>query len=183
MKKLTTTVYQPRTTHQKELGFTLIELLLYVSLLSLFIGSAVLLAWNVVYGGIQSQIQQEVNHAVRFASKRIAYEVRNATAVTSVSTTSLCLASASPTHNPTRIYTSGGRLRIGWGGGVGDCSSTTNDASLTHPNVVTTVTFTDLSVSPVSEHIHYTITVESSAERVGWNHQESVSGSVELRSN
>ena len=164
-------------------GFTLIELLLYVSLLSLFIGSAVLLAWNVIYGGIQSKIQQDVNHAIRFASKRIAYEVRNATAITSVSPTSLCLASASPTYNPTRIYTTAGTLRIGWGGNVSDCSTTTNDALLINPDLSVTVNFTDLSVPALSENIEYELTVQSLGERSEWNYQENVRGSVELRAN
>ena len=165
-------------------GFTLIELILYVALLSIFIGGAVLFAWDVIYGRVKSNVQQEVSHNLRYAGKRILYEIRNASAINSVSSSNICLASSNSARNPTRIYVSSSRLQIAWGGGSSDCTSMTNDEPISSNEVtVSSLTFTDLSSSTDSYNINFAITVDSTADREEWQRSQSYSSSAELRSN
>lgn len=165
-------------------GFSLVELILYVALVSIFITAAVLFAWDVIYGRVKSQVQREVSQNLRLVSKRITFEIRNASAVNSVSASDLCLASSDSSYNPTRIYLNSGRLRLGWGGGSGDCSELTSDEPLTSGEIsVTDLAFTDLSSGSDSINIKFSVTVESSGGRKEWQMSETYSTSVELRSN
>lgn len=166
-------------------GFTLIELILYVALISIFISGAVLFAWDIIFGRVKSQVQQEVNQNLRLASQRIVYEVRNASDINSVGANDICLASGDSSRNPTKFYISSGRLRIGWGGGSADCINLTNDEPLTSNQVtVSVLTFTDLStVDEESKNIGFVITVESTGDKQEWEKSQTYSTSVELRSN
>jgi len=164
-------------------GFTLIELILYTALVSIIISGAILFAWDIIYGRVKSQVQQEVNQNLRLASKRIVYEVRNASDINSVGANDLCLASADSDRNPTKIYVSSGRLWIGWGGGSSDCTGLTNDEPLTTNLVsVSGLNFNDLSFGE-SKNIDFTITVESTGDRQEWQKSQTYSSSVEVRSN
>lgn len=165
-------------------GFSLIELILYIALVSIFISSAVLLGWDIIYAGQKADIQREVNQNIRLVAKRIAYEVRNASAIQSITTTSICLTSADTAYNPTYIYLSSGLLRIAWGGGSNDCTNMTNDHPLTNPDVqVTNLVFSDLSNGADTQHVGYELTIESTGVRQEWQHAQTIQGSVELRSN
>lgn len=164
-------------------GFTFIELILYIALVSIFIGGAITFAWNVIYGGIKSGVEREVNQNLRLAAKRIAFEIRNASAINSVGVSDLCLASATAARNPTRIYVSGGRLRVAWGGGSLNCTSMTSDQPLS-TNLVTVsgLTFTDRSAGTLSANVDYSFTVSSTGVREEWQASQSYSGSAEVRS-
>lgn len=167
---------------QMQNGFTLVELILYIALVSIFISGAVLFAWDIIYGGVKSQTQRNVIQNLRLVSKRISYEIRNASGVVSLSSSDLCLSNTNATYNPTRIYLSGGKLRIGWGGG--SCGATTNDEPLTSSNVtVPTLIFTDLSSGVDSININFSVTVDSTGDRQEYQKSETCTSSIELRSN
>lgn len=162
----------------------MIELIIYIALVSIFISGAILFSWDIIYGSKKSEVHREVNQNMRYISKRISYEIRNASAINSVSSSDLCLASDDSNYNPTRIYLSGGNLHIAWGGGSSDCTGMVNDEIL-NSNVVSTtsLSFTDLSSGTDSYNVGFSFTVESSGVRQEWQRTESYSGAVELRSN
>jgi hypothetical protein len=118
-------------------------------------------------------------------AKRIAYEIRNAAGVISVSAEELCLLSADPARSPTKIYSSGGRLRIGWGGGGANCIGVmTNDEPLTG-NLITlsSLVFADRSSGTASTNIDFSLTISATGDRQEWQKTGSLSGTAELRSN
>jgi len=165
-------------------GFTLIEMILYIGIVSIILGGVVQIAWNALYGQVKAQVIEQVNYAARFVGKRMLYEIRNATAINSVSATDLCLASSDSIRNPTHIYLSGSTIRIGWGGGGTTCLATTNDVALTGTNVtVSNLAFTNLTSGILTRHIQFTYTVSSSAtsgrQEYKWSQQ--YEGSAELR--
>jgi len=165
-------------------GFTLIELILYIALVSIFISGAILFAWDIIYGGRKSAVQREINHNMRIVSKRIEYEVRNASSINTIGANDICLASAVAAHNPTHIYISGAQVRIGWGGGSSSCATVTNDEPLTESTVTASnLTFTDRSSGTASVHVGYAFTISSAGDRIEWQRSRDVSGSVELRGN
>lgn len=172
-----------RINHKSSRGFTLIELLLYVAIISLFIGAAVVFAWNVVYGRVKSTTQQEVNQNLRLAGKRIMYELRNASAVNSVGASDVCLANIDPARNPTKLYVVSNRLRIAWGGGSSDCTGMTNDEPLTSSAVaVSSLTFTDLSSGTESTNVKYSLAIDSTGDRQEWQMSKVYTASTEVRS-
>ncbi len=183
-------IYYKNHQHQANLrkknqrGSTFIELILYIALLSLFLTGAVLFGWDIVFGAAKAHVQREVNQNIRLATKRIVYETRNASSILSVAPTSVCLASADAARNPTRIYSNAGALRLAWGGGSVNCTSMTNDQPLTSADVsVTSLVFTNRSALPETRNLEYSLTIGSTAARQEWQHSQSVSGAVELRSN
>lgn len=170
----------PRKRTRSE-GFTLIELILYIALISIFISGAVVFAWDILLAQSKSNVQLEVNQNMRLVTRRINYEIRNASAINTVSPTSICLASTDPLRNPTRIYISSGTLRVAWGGGSANCTSMTNDEPLSSSSVtVSALTFTDRSETS-SRNIEYQITISTTADRQEWQKSETVRSSVELR--
>lgn len=169
--------------NKNTVGFTLIELIIYVALIAIFISGAITFSWDVIYGGAKSAIEREVNQNIRLASKRIVYEIRNASAINSIAANSVCLASATPARNPTRIYLSNGKMRIAWGGGSGDCTNMTNDLPLTSDQVtVAQLTLTNRSSGALSTNIEFSITLASNASRQEWQQSQSYGGTAELRS-
>ncbi len=170
----------PKLTHQLT-GFTLIELILYVALVSIFISGAIRFAWDLIYSGVKSDIEREVNYNLRLASSRLALEMRNASAVNSLGSSDLCLASHDTSHNPTRFYLSEGRLRVGWGGGSSDCSGLTNDQPLTDNRVtVSSLNFVDQSNDNLA-NVGYTLTIVADSDRSEWQKTQTYSSSIELR--
>lgn len=168
-------------THQG--GFTLVEMILYIAIVSIFMTGLVYFTWDVIYGRVKSFVHQEVNQNIRFASKRIAYEIKNAKSVTtpsSGSTNILELVMADGTRNPTIINVADGRIQIGYGSS-GNCP-TVNPCFLTSNKVkVTGLTFTSLS-SGNSTNIKFSFTVSSSGDRQEFNKSETYETAVELRS-
>lgn len=164
----------------KSKGFTLIELILYVALLSIFLTGAVLFSWDLIYGRVKSQTHQEVIHNARLVSKRIQFELKNASSITLASGSTLTLATSDTATNPTTIDLSGGRVRIGYGA-AGSCP-TSSPCFLTSDDVsVSSLTFTDLS-NGNSGNVQYQFTVESTADRKEWQHSVTYQGSGEVRS-
>ena len=165
-----------------KLGFTLVEMILYVAIVSIFVTAMVSFAWDAIYGRVKSYTHQEVNQNIRLAGKRINFEIRNAAGVNSASGSNLNLAMSDSSRNPTIIDVSGERLRIGYGSS-GTCP-TSNPCNLTSNIVsVTNLNFTDLSVSPDSINIKFSITVESTGDRQEFQKTETYESSSELRSN
>ena len=165
-------------------GFTLIELILYIALISIFITGAILFAWDIIYGGAKSGVQREVNQNLRLVAKRIAYEIRNSSAINSITVGDLCLASSTPARNPTRIYVFNGQLYVAWGGGTINCTGMTNNQPLTSNKVsISGLVFTDRSSGSSSLNMEYSFTVTSSGTRQEWQKTKSYSGSTEIRSN
>ena len=163
-------------------GFTLVEMLLYVVIVSIFVTAMVSFAWDAIYGRVKSYTHQEVNQNIRLASKRINFEIRNASGVNTASGSTLDLAMSDSSLNPTVIDVSSGRLRIGYGS-AGPCP-TSAPCNLTSNIVnVSNLTFTNLSVSPDSINIKFSITVESTGDRQEFQKTEIYESSSELRSN
>jgi type II secretory pathway pseudopilin PulG len=166
-----------------KLGFTLVELILYIALISIFITGAILYAWDIIYGGAKSEVQRNVNQNLRIVSKRIIYEIRNASVINLITSNELCLASSDPTRNPTRIYILAGRLHIAWGGGSTNCSGMINDQPLTSNKVlISNLIFTDRSSGSVSTNVEFSFTISSSGARQEWQKSKSYNGSAETRS-
>ena len=163
-------------------GFTLIELILYIGLIAIFLSGMIFFTWNVILGGTKSNIQLLVNQNIRFASKRISYEIRNSSSINSLTTNDLCLASLDTMRNPTRIYTSGNELRIAWGGGSTNCTGMINDQQLTSSGlVISDILFTDRSTIGTSQNVEYTLMVSSSSDRQEWQHSQVYTETVEIR--
>ena len=168
----------------KKNGFTFIELILYIALVSILASVTVFFITNVTASRVKVKIQEEVMYSARFLSERIGREIRGASAITSLAAGDLCLVMVDPTRNPTRIYLSSGRARIGWGGG-GLCSATTNNFDLTSPDiVVNSLGFINLS-SGTSKNVDYTISMSGKTvtDRQEWVFDTSLKGSGEIRTN
>lgn len=171
-----------RKKQQRSQGFTLIELIIYLSLVSVFISGAVLFAWDIIYGRVKSQTQQEVNQNLRLASKRITYQIRNASEINFLGGSILSLAAIDSFRDPTIFDLSAGRLRIGFGSSgpcpvASPCNLTSNEVT------VSNLVFTDLSSGSNSKNIQFTITIASTADRSEWQKSQTYTTSVELRSN
>lgn len=164
---------------QTKNGFTFIELILYIAVISIILTALVPFAWNTIETSIKSSVQQEVTANARYISERIAYEIRNASDINSVSATAISLATTTPATNPTVIDLSGGNIRIKQGNGSTVQLNSTN-------TVITSLTFTDLtSVDDKTKHIKFMMTVAASFVAARQEYQNSVvlGSSAEVRSN
>lgn len=160
-------------------GFTLVEMILYIAIVSIFMTGLVYFTWDVIYGRVKSFVHQEVNQNTRFASKRILFEIKNASGVNVISASSISLGTADPARNPTVIDVSGGRIRIGYGNS-GNCP-TSNPCYLTSNRVNSSLLFTDLSFGN-SSNIKFVLTASSTGDRQEYEKSETYESSVELRS-
>lgn len=164
-------------------AFTFIELILYLGLVAIFISGAVIWSWDLIYSQAKADHQRQVTANLQRASQRIGYEIRNASAINSVTATSLCLASTTASHNPTRFYLSSGQLRVAWGGGSANCTSMSNDQPLTESGVtVSSLTFSNRTTGS-SKNIEFNLTITKSGARSEWQVQDSYASTVEVRSN
>lgn len=165
-------------------GITLVELILYVALFMIFITGVVTFGIEVIGIRAKARVQQEVIFNARLAAKRIEFEIRNASAINSVSATSISLANADSTRNPTIISKTGSRITIGWDGSA-TCPTAT-PCFLTSSDVnVSSLSFTNMSdVGNKSASISYSLTVNSvnAGGRQEWDYAQSISGSAEVRS-
>jgi len=164
-------------------GFTLIELLIYISLVTIVIGGIILFAGDLLYGRVKSTTQQEVAANMRFASKRLLFEIRNASAINWIQSDDLCLSTREITYNPTRLHVYNGRLRIGWGGGSSDCSALIHTQFLTSNLVtVTNLKFTNLS-TPKTKNVQFSISISHNnpSGRKEWQLNQTSTSSAELR--
>lgn len=165
----------------KTTGFTLIELLIYIVFISIFMSGAILFATDILYSKAKSNVKQTLTHNLNTASERIALEIREASSVNSVTSTSISLANTTASRNPTVIDISSGRLRIGYGAS-GSCP-TSSPCFLTADDVnVSSLTFTNLN-GLGGANINWVMTMTTSGERVEYDESETIRGSAELRSN
>jgi Tfp pilus assembly protein FimT len=168
-------------------GFTFIELLIYIALMAIFIIGTIDFGWNIIYGNVKSKNYQEVTENLRFAEKRIVFEIRNASGINSVTSQSICISNSDSTRNPTRIYLSGSFLHIGWGGGSPTCASLTNDVALTTNLVnVTSLHFVNLTNGGgTTKNIQFSITVSAinPSGRSEWDRVQTFESAGEIRSN
>lgn len=171
-------------TNSTSSGFTLIELILYVALVGVFITSVVTLAWDMIHSANKARAEQQVIFNTRLISKRIAFEIRNASAVNSVSSSSISLANADVNRNPTVIDLSSGRVRIGWGA-AGSCPTTTPCFLSSNEVTVQSLVFTDYSnVGNTTDNVRFEVAVKNNVGDVAedWKYAEYATGSGEVRS-
>lgn len=160
-------------------GFTFIELLLYVGIIALVMGSLVPAAWEMIGGQAKSNSNSEMYAQMRKISDRIKYEIRNASGITTVTATSISLASATAANNPTVIDQAGQFLRIKQGAGP--------TVNLNSPdNTISGLIFTDYtSGDNKTKNIQFVFTLSQNypsgrQEFVGFT---TVEGDAEIRSN
>lgn len=161
-------------------GNTLIELLLYISIVSGIAMASVMFVTDLIKGRVKSVLQENVAHNARLATRRIGYEIRQATAITSVSATDICLSSPTAGRNLTRIYLSSGRLYLGWGG---TCAGLTTTYPLTSSDVViSSLAFNNATVGATST-IDYSFKISGTniVGRQEWIYDTTASGSASLR--
>lgn len=124
-------------------GFTLIEFLLYLGIFVIVLILTSGFLWNIIFGSIKASAYQEVQQNGSFALMKITQEVKKALAINSplpgATSTSLSLAMASSTLDPTVFDLAGGKLRISSG------SSPDYQYLTSHQVVVTDLQFANLS--------------------------------------
>jgi len=160
-------------------GFTLIELILYVALVTIVLSALVPFAWNMVQTGVKSAVAQEVNANARYISERIKYEIRSATGINSVTSSSISLSTSTAGTNPTIIDLTGGNIRIKQGA---DSAVNLNSTNI----VINNLTFTNYTSSDnKTKHIQFTMTIAASFAAARQEYQDSVvvESSSEVRNN
>lgn len=166
---------------KKNSGATLVELILYIALLSIFIGGAITFAWDIIYSRVKSNTQRLVSQNLRLASRRIEFEIRNASAITVNDSSTITLTMADSTRNPTIIDLNSGRVQIGVGAGLGGQCSTSARCFLTSNELtISNLTFTNLS-SGTSTNIKFSITGVASGDTNEFDATQTYTSSVELR--
>jgi type II secretory pathway pseudopilin PulG len=167
--------------NSRQSGSTLIETILYMGIVTIFLSALILFAWDIIYSQIKSQVQQDLNHNLQFTSQRLSYEIRSASAINSVSNSSISLANDDLTRNPTVIDLVNGQIRLGFGS-TGNCPSTSPcPLTASHLNV-DQLQFTDLSDLD-TQSIKFSITISSTGDRQEWQGQQSITSSSTLRVN
>lgn len=160
-------------------GFSFIELILYVAIVSIVLLAVVPFTWNSIQSGVKSMVQQEVNGNARFVLERIKYEIRNASGINAVSTTSISLATTNVATNPTIIDLSAGKVRIKQGTGA----VTNLNSANTNVNSLTFANFT--SGDNKTKHVQISLTMAANFAAGRQEYQDSVTleSSAEVRSN
>lgn len=168
----------------EERGVTLMELIIYVAIFMIFVTGVVSFGVQLIGVRVKAKVQQEVIFNSRMISDRIALEIRNASAINSVSANSISLAYLDATRNPTIIAKSGNRLTIGWGSGA-PCP-TSSPCFLTSSNTsVGSVIFTNMSDGGgKSASIKYSFTINNINTNGGsnWNYSQTINGNAEIKS-
>lgn len=163
---------------------TLVELILYVALFMIFISSAVTFGVEAVGVRVKSRVEQNVIANSRMVMKRIAYEIRNASAINSLTAQSISLATTDATRNPVVITKTGSKITIGWGGGTACAVATPCDLT-GNEVVVDKLTFANMSdAGNKSASIKFDLTISSvnAGGRQEWNYSKTAIGSAEIRS-
>jgi type II secretory pathway pseudopilin PulG len=91
------------------MGFTLIELILYIGLIAIFVTGAIYFAWDASYAREKAFQNQVAEQNARSILARIAYEIRRAKEINSVSSGSITLENGA---NDTTISLSSGTVQI-----------------------------------------------------------------------
>lgn len=166
-----------------EWGFSLIELILYVALLVIIVTSLVVFGVNVVLIRSKVRVEQEVITNARLVSKRINYEIRNASGVNSVGMNSISLASTDAARNPIVISFINGRVTVGWGS-VGNCPTTAPCFLTSNDVTVQSLQFADMSSGTAPKSIKYEVVVKSELAGASktYYYKQYATGSAEVRS-
>lgn len=167
-------------------GFSLIELLIYIALLTIFLTGTTYFTIGLINGQSKTLVEQEVNDNLRNSMRRIEFEIRNAQAINSLTSNTLCLKMANTSHNPTKIYLSGGKIRIAWGGGSNDCNVMTKDEQLTSNKVTAnSLTFTNNGNGTTTKNISFNINISYNSTAGGkiWTFNQTYTTDAEIRSN
>jgi hypothetical protein len=164
-------------------GVTLVEVILYLAIGSIFMIGVVAFGAQVINVRIKSRVQQEVIANSRLVMKRIAVEIRNATAITSLTPQSLSLTYADSARNPTVIAKSGNRITIGWGSAA-PCP-TSSPCFLTSSKVsVDKLLFANMSDGGgKSVNVKYELEVSklNPGGRAEWSYTQNSKGSAEVK--
>ena len=179
LKKTNFRLKNNSTTHNP--GFTLIETILYMGITTIFLSALILFAWDIIYGQVKSQIQQDLNQNLRFISQRLVYEIQTATAINSISPNSISLANIDPTRDPTVIDLNNGQIRLGFGNS-GLCPSTSPCPLSNTKLTADQLQFTDLSTA-TSLSVKFSITLSSTGGLQEYQAQQSITSSATLRVN
>ncbi len=168
-----------RTKGGRPFGFTMVELIIYLSIIGIFLVSAISLSLQVLSGNEKERSFLEVNQNARFALDKIVQEIRIAGDLNAGSSTFntspgvLSLANATPALNPTIFDVSGGRLRVtqGVGSPIFLTSSRVNVSNLVFKNLSVTGRTKVISIQLTLNHLNpsndsiyeATYTIEGSA--------------------
>src|SRR5216683_810448 len=117
-------------------GFTFVETILYVSIVSIILTALIPFAWDIIETGSQSAVQQEVSSNARYISEEIKYQIRNASGINSVTSSSISLSETISAINPTVITWTAPNITIKQGAGstIQLNSNDTNISSFTFTN-------------------------------------------------
>jgi len=162
-------------------GFTYIEAILYIAIVSIMLTTLIPFLWNIVEGGSQSSVQQEVSANTRYISERIKYEIRNSLGINSVSGTSivLCETAGSCATNPTTITFASPNITI-QNKGAAAVNLNSNDVRLSN------LTFTNnTSGTNSTKNISFIFTAKYgyTGTRAEFSSTLTVQSSAEVRSN
>lgn len=159
---------------------TLIELIIYIAIVSGIGMASVMFVTNLVTSRVKSSLEENVIHNMRLSTRRVAYEIRQATGFTLTSATDLCLTSPTIGRNPTRIYLSSNRLYLGFGG---SCASSTTSYPLTSTDVsVTSLSFKDSSAGAAKAiDFTYKISGLNTTGSQEWIYDTTASSSASIR--
>ena len=164
-------------------GFSLIELVIYVGIASLILGATVQLAWVGIYAGIKQEVTLTANQELRWVMKKISYEIRQSTAINSLTPASISLAQPNAAENPTVFTWSDNRVWMGQGNG-GNCPIAAPCALTNSQMNVTNFVFTDLSNNG-AKNVWINLEMIYQSSTAGQQFVANTSGqmAVELRSN
>lgn len=162
-------------------GFTFIEAILYIAIISIMLSTLIPFAWDIIEGGAQSAVQQEVSSNARFISERIKFEIRNSLGINSLSANQivLCETAGACATNPTTITFSSPNITI-QNKGATVVNLNSNDVT------VGSFTFTNNTSSNNSTQnisFVFTLTQTYSGARRDFSSSATVQSTAEIRSN
>ncbi|HWY79470.1 MAG TPA: hypothetical protein VNW29_03870 [Candidatus Sulfotelmatobacter sp.] len=170
---------QQNTKKLTEKGFTFIEAILYVSILSLILTALIPFTWDIIETGSQSAIEQEISSNARYISEQIKYQIRNASGINSVSSSSISLSETINALNPTVITWTAPNVTIkqGTGATIQLNSNNTNISNFTFTN--------NTSGDNATKNISFLFTAQQSytGARRDFSSSIIIQSSAEVRSN
>lgn len=174
-------IYKIKRVFSTQTGFTFIEAILYVTIVSLMLTTLIPFAWNIIEGGSQSAVQQEVSSNARYISERIKYEIRNSLGINSSTSIQLvlCETAGSCTTSPTTITFSSPNITIR-NKGAAAVNLNSNDVTISN------FTFTNnTSIDNKTKNISFVFTVSQSytGARSDFKSNVTVRSTAEIRNN
>lgn len=153
------------------------ELILYVAILTIILVPLVNFSGVVVQMQAKSSVEQEVWGTGRMIAERIKYEIRNASGINTVTTTSISLGNSNAMLNPTVIDLAVGQVRIKQGVGA---ITALSGSMVTISNLVFT-SYT--SIDNKTKNIGFSFTVGETGTRSEYTASQNINGDAEVRSN